>query len=285
LNTSLRRAPLKSQVHAPKEAARVFRINFSIVLTACCLALTLAASAEQVPVRQSRGTVHGFLVVRDDDGKQIALGDSVDVAHGDRVTSHLTYRFRDGSIDEETTVFSQRGVFRLISDHHVQKGPSFPKPVDILVDASGQVTLTDIGKDGKRSVHTEHMDVPSDLANGLPLTLLLNIKPDAPSTTIAMVAPGDKPRLIHITIKPEQEHTITIAGSHRQVTDYSLHIELGGVAGVIAPILGKQPKDIHVWVLKDAVPVFIREDGEFYAGGPIWHVQQVSANFESPAAP
>jgi hypothetical protein len=243
-----------------------------------CL-LVSSAGSEPVSVRQSRGTVHGFLVIRDDAGKQIAVGDSREIGHGDRMTSQVVYRFNDGSIDEETAVFSQRGVFRLISDHHIQKGPSFPKPVDITILASGKVTTKSPGKSGQAESKTEHMDLPPDLANGLVLTYLVNLKPQSQATTLSMVAPGDKPRLIHISIKPEQEHAITIAGSRRQAIDYSLHIELGGVAGVIAPIIGKQPKDIHVWVLKDAVPVFLREDGEFYSGGPTWHVQQAEANF------
>jgi hypothetical protein len=54
--------------------------------------------------------------------------------HGDRVTSRLIFRFRDGSIDDDVTVFTQRRVFRLVSDHHIQRGPSFPKPLDFLIE-------------------------------------------------------------------------------------------------------------------------------------------------------
>ena len=60
------------------------------------------------------------------DGKSIAIGDATQVAQGDHVTSRVIFRFHDGSIDEDTTVFSQGGVFRLLRDHHIQRGLSFP---------------------------------------------------------------------------------------------------------------------------------------------------------------
>ena len=60
---------------------------------------------------------------------------------GDFTLNGVVFHFRDGSLDDETTVFSQRGTFRLISDHHIQRGPSFPKPIDVFIDAvTGKVT-------------------------------------------------------------------------------------------------------------------------------------------------
>src|SRR6201999_701826 len=104
--------------------------------------------ADPVPVRRTQGTFHAFLVLKTLEGATLASGDLVQVAHGNRVTTRLTFRFRDGSLDDETTVFAQRATFRLISDHHIQSGASFPKPLDMSIDAvSGQVTSRD--KDGK----------------------------------------------------------------------------------------------------------------------------------------
>jgi len=47
------------------------------------------------------------------------------------VSCRTIFTFKDGSVDDETTVFSQRHTFRLISYHHIQKGPSFPHPMDL----------------------------------------------------------------------------------------------------------------------------------------------------------
>jgi hypothetical protein len=91
-------------------------------------------SAEPVAVRHREGTIHGFLLVRMLEGTAIATGDLIQVPHGDRINSRIVFRFKDGSIDDETTVYSQNGVFRLISDHHVQRGPSFPNPIDMSIE-------------------------------------------------------------------------------------------------------------------------------------------------------
>src|ERR1035441_3003357 len=66
------------------------------------------ASAAPVPVRFTNGTLHGFLELRSAEGHVLAAGDLVQVAHGNQVTSRLLFTFKDGSIDDETTVFSQQ---------------------------------------------------------------------------------------------------------------------------------------------------------------------------------
>ncbi|MDX6463236.1 MAG: hypothetical protein QOE55_6933 [Acidobacteriaceae bacterium] len=54
----------------------------------------------------------------------------------------LTFRCKDGSVDDGTAVFTQRGDFHLITERHIQKAPSFPHPMDLSIDAhSGQVTV------------------------------------------------------------------------------------------------------------------------------------------------
>jgi hypothetical protein len=231
------------------------------------------AYAEPIRVRYVQGSSHGFVVVKTLDGVAIATGESTQTVQGDRVTSRLTIRFRDGSIDDDVTVFTQRRVFRLISDHHIQRGPSFPKPVDLLIDMTTG-DLTSRAEDG--AVAKEHMDLPEDLSNGLPPNLLLNILPTTPETKISYVAAGKKPRLVRISIKPTGNLSFTVGGFHRKATDFTLHVELGGMSGVVAPILGKQPADYHIWLQNGAPPAFVREDGPFYEGGPIWRIEQIS---------
>ena len=232
--------------------------------------------ADPIPVRYPQGSAHGFVVLKTLEGKRIATGDVTQSLHDDRVTSHLDLRFRDGSVDDETTVFSQRGVFRLISDHHVQRGPSFPKPIDVLIDAlTGRITSRT--KDGK--IKQDHLDLPPDVSNGLPPNLLMNILPATPETKLAFVAPTAKPRLIHVSIKPAGEVPFTVGGVKRKAIDYALHVELGGVTGAVAPLIGKQPADYHIWILGGASPAFIREEGALYEGGPIWRIEQISPTF------
>jgi hypothetical protein len=228
------------------------------------------------------GTVHGFLVLRTMEGKTLATGDLIQVVQGDRLVSNLIFHFKDGSVDDETTVFSQRHNFRLLSDHHVQKGPSFPHPMDVSIDAStGQVTVR--STDGaKNKVETDHLDLPPDLANGLILTLLKNIRPDAAETKVSYVAATPKPRLVKLAITSQREETFSAAGARHRATRYDVKVEIGGLAGVLAPLLGKQPKDIYVWILGGKAPAFVRMEGQLYEGGPIWRIELTSPVWQEP---
>jgi hypothetical protein len=240
------------------------------------IAITAALHGELIPVRHPQGSAHGFLALKTVEGITIATGDVTQVIHGDRVTSRVTFHFHDGSLDDDITVFSQRRVFRLISDHHVQRGPSFPKPTDIFIDAiTGKITSHT--KDGK--ITQDHLDLPSDVSNGLPPNLLLNFLSSTPETKLSFVAPTEKPRLISISIKPFGEVRFNVGNTSRKASDYVLHVKLGGLTGVIAPMIGKQPADYHIWILSGAAPAFIREEGQLYEGGPIWRIEQVSPTF------
>jgi hypothetical protein len=242
--------------------------------------LTTTLLAEPISVRQTQGLTHGFLIMRAEDGKVIARGELNQVAHGDHVTARLTYRFRDGSIDEDTAVFTQRGTFQLVSDHHIQKGPYFPKATDYLVDvASGDVTSRSIDKDGKEKVEVEHMDLPPDVANGIILTDLLNVARDTPEFKIGMVAPTGKGRLVKLAIVPEGEGTFYDVGAAHKATIFRVKIELGGLEGVVAPIVGKEPKDTMVWVVEGDAPGFIRQVGQIYEGGPVVSIELSGTSF------
>jgi hypothetical protein len=235
------------------------------------------APAEPIPVRHIEGTVHGFLALRSKEGKVLAVGDLFQVVRGDRVTSRLLFRFKDGSVDDETTVFSQRGNFQLINDHHIQKGPSFPQPMDVSIDVpSGQVTVRSAGKDGKEEVKSEHMDLPPDLVNGLILSISKNIRPETPETKVSMVVATPKPRLVKVAISPRGEEPFSLVGSRRKAMRFVLKIELGGVAGVVAPLIGKAPPEIQIWIIGGQAPAFVREEGPFFQGGPVWTVQLTS---------
>ena len=95
-----------------------FWLRLLATLLACAAPFqTIPLAAEQVRVRHMEGLMHGFLALRTLDGKRLADGEMTQVAEGDRVTSRLIFRFKDGSVYDDTTIFSQRGAFRLLSSH------------------------------------------------------------------------------------------------------------------------------------------------------------------------
>jgi len=221
--------------------------------------------------------VRGFLALRTLEGTTLADGDLIQVARGDRVTSRLVFHFKDGSIHDETVVFSQRRDFRLVSDHLVQKGPAFPHPIDVAIDAaSGRVTVAYREEGGKEKVLTKTLELPDDAANGLMLTLLKNIDSKTPTTTVSLVATSPGPRLVKLVISPEGEDRFSTGSAAHKAIRYVVKVEIGGVAGLIAPLIGKKPPDTHVWVLAGEAPAFVRSEGPLYFGGPVWRIELVS---------
>jgi hypothetical protein len=237
----------------------------------------LGARAESVPVQHVGGTIHGFLELRSGQGRILASGDLVLFTGGDQVTSRLVFHFKDGSIDDETTIFSQRRNFRLISDHHIQKGPSFPHPLDLLIDSqSGNVTVRSIEKDGHEEAKTNHLYLPPDLANGMLPFIIENIPPNTPDPKISMLVASPEPRLVQLAISYRGEEPFLLAGTSRKATHYEIKIEIGGVAGIVAPLVGKQPPNIQIWTVGGQAPTFVREQGPLYPDGPILTIELAS---------
>jgi hypothetical protein len=243
-----------------------------------CALLSAAARAQSpVPVKHIEGLIHGFLVLRSLEGDTLADGDISQVAVGSRVTSHLTFHFKDGSLYEDTAVFSQRGVFRLLSDHVVQKGPTFPHPMDVSLDAStGRIAIRYTDDDGKEKSIDDRLKLTPDVANGLTLILLKNLPPDAQKATVSMVAATPKPRIVKLVISSSGDDPFAVGAVKYKATHFVVKVDIGGVAGVVAPIVGKQPPDIHVWVLHDDAPVFVKMEGPLYVGGPVWRIDLAS---------
>ena len=270
----------------PMNILFVKRLRIYFVILMLFWALQPTAKADPVLVRSVAGTIHGFLELRSEDGQVVASGDSFQVVRGNRVTSRTVFHFKDGSIDDETTVFSQRHTFQLISDHRIQKGPSFPHPTDVLINAqTGEVTVHSTGKDGKEEVKTDHLDLPPDLANGLVPVMLQNLPSTAPVTTVSMVVVTPKPRLVKLVITNIGDDKCFVAGSSRTAIRYDIKVNLGGVAGVVAPIIGKAPPDIQIWTIGGDATTFARERGPLYPEGPMMTIQLASPTWPDTPKP
>lgn len=252
------------------------RRRAALFATALLVVVPLAW-ADSVPVRHAEGIVHGFLVLRSLDGRAIADGDLIQTARGTRVTSRLIFRFKDGSVHDETAIYSQRGSFRLISDRLIQKGPSFPEPLDMSIDvAAGTVVVHHQGEHEKLETASEQMTLPPDLANGIVLTLLKNIRSDAPPKSLSFIAATPKPRLVTLELSTAGHEKFSTGGSGRSAMHYVLKAKLGGVAGLVAPLVGKQPPDSHVWILEGEAPAFVKSEQTLFVGGPLWRIELVS---------
>ncbi len=235
------------------------------------------AAAAPVLVRYKEGLTHGFLVLSTLDEHHIAVGDLTERARGNQVTSHLTYHFYDGSLQDETTIFSQKGSFRLLRYHLIQKGPSFKQANDLSIDVpSGLVTVKYTDDKGEEKVESEHMKLPQDLANGLVLTLLKNVGADPVPLQVSMIVSTPKPRLVKLDIRKQGTANFSVAGSNRDAMDFVIKVDIGGIAGLLAPVLGKQPPDAHVWIIGGEAPTFVKSEVLSFLGGPVWRTELVS---------
>jgi len=249
----------------------------AVLITATIGAVPPRLHADPSAVRYVQGAYHGFLELLSPDGEVVAYGDSTQVVHGDRVTSQTTFTFKDGSTDEETTVFSQHHTFQLISDHHVQKGPFFPHPMAVFVDArSGQFITRTTGKDGKEEVKSSHVKLPPDLANGMVPLVIENMGAAESSKTVSMVLATPSPVVAKLVISKIGEDDYSLAGFTRKAIHYEIKIQLGGIAGVVAPLIGKAPPNIEIWAVTGEAPTFVREQGPIYPDGPVMTIQLAS---------
>jgi hypothetical protein len=258
-------------------AGRLKAKIFVLVLVSAVMILPGQVAADSVAVGFQEGLVHGFLTLRTSNASIIAVGDLMQTAKGERVTSNLIFHFKDGSVHDETTVFTQHGKFQLLSNHVVEKGPAFKRPMETSLDVSaGQFTVHYQDDDGKDKVLTEHLEIPADVANGMVPMLLKNLQSAGTPTALSMVVATPKPRIVKLAITSQGEESVLIGGVSRKASHFVVKVELGGVAGVVAPIVGKQPVDTQIWILGGGFPVFVRSEGQMFEGGPVWTIEQTS---------
>lgn len=245
------------------------------ILLSCALVLATGALATQVAVRYQEGVSHGYLTLREPNGRLIADGEDSQIASGDTVTSRIVFRFKDASLYDDTTVFTERGVFRLVTDHSIQKGPSFKSQQESYIDTrTGEVSVKYLDK-GKTKFIQRKMKLPPDLANGLLYVIVKNIAP-SPSATVSYLAFTPDPRLIKLTFTRSADSRFFTDAVAHDASQYVMKVEIGGLTGIAASVLKKIPPDTHFWLLNSFPPAFAGSEGPLYGEGPVWRIELVS---------
>ena len=249
---------------------------FGYVAVAGFLLAAFPANSEPVTVRHVRGFLHGFVVLKDLNDNILASGDLTQTPTGNRLTTILSLHFKDGSLYQETAVFSQRKTFQLHNYKQIRKGPSFKTEETLSFDTStGNVIIQYTDKDGKAKNISERITPPPDLANGIISMLLCDIDHKA-ETTLSMLVSTPQPRVVKLKISAVGQDSFSVGGLGAKATHYIIKIDIGGVTGVVAKVVGKQPTPTHVWVAAGNAPVFLRSEGPLYDDGPIWRVELAS---------
>ena len=247
------------------------------VVLAVGLAIAVAPTeAGTVAVRYTEGVTHGFLALRSTSGELLAEGDLLQVVRPEGVDSRLVFRFKDGSLYDETVVFGQTKVFTMLSYRLVQRGPTFPEEMEISVDRDrdrGRFKVKSRRAGGEAETATGEMELPPDVYNGMFIMLLKNLKGAA--ETVHVLAFTPKPTLIQVGLAPAGD---TVAAGERRVpvTHFVLKAKLGLLRGAAAALFGKTPPDYHCWIATADLPAFVAIDGPLYTGGPSWRIETIS---------
>lgn len=261
---------MPSSLHVSRRGPVVLSL---LALSLASLLPALALAAGPVTARRKQEPMHRLLTMKDASGKLLANGEDVAVLQGDEVHARLTFHYLDGSVDDEETVFKQDSAFHLISDHHIQKGPTFPAPVDIAVDVpSGTVTWHEM-RAGKDETRTQTLAVPDDVANGIVPLLVENYPLGAAEMRVSWMAIAFKPMFVGLSVAPKGAEEVDPGGTFVRANEYVIHAQVPGMIGMLAPLVNKLPADIHIWVTDEKKPAFVRLDSQFYPGGPMWTVE------------
>ena len=77
------------------------------------------------------------------------------------------------------------------------------------------------------------------------------MRPEAPPKTLSYIAATPKPRMVKLGISVADQERFLTGRTARQATHYVVKVEIGGLTGLIAPLVGKPPPDSHVWILQN----------------------------------
>jgi hypothetical protein len=91
-----------------------------------------------------------------------------------------------------------------------------------------------------------------------------------------MIVATPKPLMVKLQISVDGEDPYTTGTAAHKATRYKVHVDIGGIKGVLAPLVGKEPPDTRVWISEGTCPSFLKSEGVSFEGGPIWLNELVS---------
>jgi hypothetical protein len=258
---------------AQREDSPASRAIKSIVL-AILISVIFASRvwAAPVEVRFLEGVTRGFLVLRSTTGQIMGHGELLQTAHPDRVDSRMIFRFKDGSLYDEKVVFSQQHVFMLLSYHLVQRGPSFPEPMDVSLDRKQGRYQVKSGEKGREKDSSGTIELPPDVYNGMASMLLKNLTRGS-SESVHYIAFTPTPRLIKLDLVPVGEQKLQIGEEEGQGTRFAIKPRLGGVMSLVAALMGKTPAEYECVIWTKDLPAFVRCDGPLRLKGPVYRIE------------
>jgi hypothetical protein len=251
--------------------------NLCLLLLAALLFCTSQLQAAPIPVRFPEGMVRGFLAVSDTGGSRIGSGDFLQVGRAGEIKTRTVLYFKDGSVHDESAVFTQQRNFIMKSYHLVQKGPAFKDEMDVTLErATGKYRVkVKPRKGGQEKVLEGKLDLPLDVYNGMIPIVGKNLTKGA-RETVHMVGFTPTPRVIELEMVPSVEEKVMTGDLKRTAMHYVLKPKLGVILKIPAALLGRTPPDNHLWIITAEVPAFVKFQGPLATDGPIWRIELTS---------
>jgi len=247
----------------------------AVAVTIMAMMALHSAHAAPVDVRFPEGVSQGFLVLRGVDGHKLADGELRQTSAGNaRLVSRLVFRFLDGSLHDETVVFSQKSVLTLVSYTLLQRGPAFPSQLHVSLERSTKTYTVRSQRDGgeKEETFTGTLELPPDVYNGLTVMVLKNLPPGR-TQSIHIVGFMPEPKLYEVEIHARGRETIQAGELRKQARRYELKPKLSSMMRFFAHLFGKTIPAYHVWILADDIPAFVQFEGPLSADGPPWRIE------------
>ncbi len=234
-------------------------------------------AAAPIPVRFAEGSIHGFLILRSQEGKILAQGDLLEVARDGAIQKTTVFRFNDGSVFKETVVFTQQGVYTLQSYRLEQSGPAFTEDVRISLERdTGKYRVeSQAHKGGPAKVFEGTLAMPPDVYNGMIPTIVKDL-PKGTGETVHFVVFTPEPKIIRIEIAPAGALKVMVGEIPMTAVNYVLKPKLGPWLRILVTVLGRVPQDGHVWIIEGDVPALVGFEGQIYTTDPVWRVELVS---------
>jgi hypothetical protein len=66
---------------------------------------------------------------------------------------------------------------------------------------------------------------------------------------------------------------VVFGGAAKQAARHLVKLEIGGVTGMVAALIGKSPPDLRYWIALGEIPAFVRFEGAMFLNGPVWRVE------------
>ena len=250
--------------------------GFAIVIAIAAL-MSTPAEAAPIEARFPEDETHGDLLVRSLAGETIGRGEMTQVIRdGDLVENRLVFLFKDGSLHDEKVIFSQLGVFMMVSYRLVQRGPSFPEQLDVSIDrGTGEYTVRSKTRaQEKEDVLAGQTDLPKDVYNGMLITVSKNLQKGA-DEMVSILAFTPAPQIISVQLLAIDGEPVHIGDRSSKATRYVFKPQIGLIQKLLGKAAGKLPAHFQYdcWILVNETPSFVKFEGPLQLMGPTVRIE------------